>query len=193
MRRRAAPSERDEGEVRRRRSRLAARSGRSRAFVPSRSVTRGSSRSSLVELRPADIDREHGGRAALEQAIGEAAGGCAEVEAAKAGDIDGEGVEGGFELVAAAADVPFGGDQLDGRGCVEHVRGLHEDERTDPGAPGHDQALRALPRFGEAAFHQQQIRAKPGHDWIVAQQTRRRHRAPAGGWQHPASRRFRQG
>lgn len=68
----------------------------------------------LVELGAADIDGEDRSGAALEEAIGEAAGGGAEVEAAKAGDIDFERGERGFEFVAAAADVALGFDELDG-------------------------------------------------------------------------------
>ena len=54
------------------------------------------------QLTVPDVDRHDGGNAALEETVGEAAGGCARVERTTAGDGDRERVEGGRELFAAA-------------------------------------------------------------------------------------------
>ncbi len=54
------------------------------------------------ELAATDVDREHLRGTALEQAVGEAARRGARVESPAAGDGDGEGVERGGELLAAA-------------------------------------------------------------------------------------------
>ena len=54
----------------------------------------------LVELAPADVDGHHRGGAPLQQAVGEAAGRRAGVEAPRPGHVDGEAVEGGVQLVA---------------------------------------------------------------------------------------------
>jgi hypothetical protein len=53
----------------------------------------------------ADVDRIDLGGAPLEEAIGEAAGGCADVERGGAGGVDGEVIEGAFEFQATATDV----------------------------------------------------------------------------------------
>ena len=54
---------------------------RSRALTPSMQVTRASSRKPRVQLIVADIDADHACGAGLQQAIGEAAGALADVEA----------------------------------------------------------------------------------------------------------------
>ena len=58
-----------------------------RAFVPSITVTRGVGAKALVELVSADVERDHGGRAVLEQAVGEPARRGSDVEASLAGDV----------------------------------------------------------------------------------------------------------
>ena len=57
-----------------------------------------------VELAVADVDGDHVGGAGLEQAVGEPPGRRAGVQAATTGRVEGEAVEGGVQLVAAAAD-----------------------------------------------------------------------------------------
>ena len=59
-----------------------------------------------MELPVADVDGDDRRRAALEDAVGEPARRRAGVEHASAFDVDGEGVEGGVELLAAPADEP---------------------------------------------------------------------------------------
>ena len=58
-----------------------------------------------VELPVAHVERDHLARAALQQHVGEAAGGRADVERERAGDVDAERVERVRELQPAAADV----------------------------------------------------------------------------------------
>lgn len=117
----------------------------------------------LVELGATDIDGEDGGSAVLKEAVREATGGGAEVEAAEAGDVDLEGGECGFEFFAAAADVARRFDQFDWGRLVEEGGGLYERLGTDAGAAGHDEAARALPCFGEATFDEQDIGADTRH------------------------------
>ena len=46
-----------------------------------------------MQLAVADVERDHAGRAALQQDVGEAAGGCADVEAVAARRVDAERLE----------------------------------------------------------------------------------------------------
>ena len=76
-----------------------------RTLVRSSTVTSRVGPQRGMELPVAHVDRVDVGRAALEQAVGEAAGGGSGIEGAPAGDGDGEAVQCGLELAAAAADV----------------------------------------------------------------------------------------
>ena len=117
----------------------------------------------LVELPTAHIDGDDGDSATLQEAIGEAAGGGANVEAAEAVRLDAEGVEGGFELAAAAADVGLDLGEVERRAFVEHGGGFHEGERSAAGAPGHDQPPGGLARLGEAPVDEQLVGANASH------------------------------
>ena len=123
----------------------------------------------LVKLGPSDIDREHTGRAMLEEAIGEAARGGAEIEAAESGYVNGEVSESGFKFEPSAADIAFKGGQFDRRLGIEHLGGLNKDECAHPRPPRHDQALRRLARFGEPPFDEEDIGTEPWHGRIIAQ------------------------
>ena len=114
-----------------------------------------------VELSAADVDRGDPGGAALEQAVGEAAGRGADVEAVEAADVDPEGVEGGVELEPAAGDESaalldldplVGGDQL-----PRLRRPLAA--AADPDEAGADRARRRGAGRGEAALGQQRVEA----------------------------------
>ena len=76
-----------------------------RALTPSRTRTRGIAAQPPVELPAADVERDDAGRAALQQDVGEAAGGGADIERAASVRVDAERVERAGELDAAAADV----------------------------------------------------------------------------------------
>ena len=77
----------------------------------------------VVELAVGDVERDDVLGAALEQAVGEAAGGGADVQRAAAGDVEPERVERVGELDAAARDV--------GRRAVD----VELDRRRRPAAP----------------------------------------------------------
>ena len=77
----------------------------SRALRRSITVTRGSSRRRSVDLAVGDVDRGDPGGAALQQAVGEAAGGGADVEAVAPGGVDPERLERVLQLDPAAGDV----------------------------------------------------------------------------------------
>ena len=116
-----------------------------------------------VELRPPDVDGDHRGGTALEQAIGESAGRGAKVEAAETGRVYAECVEGGFKLVAATADKAVGFEQFDWCVIVEELRGLHKDGGPNAGAASHDEALGAFPALGEAALNEELVGADAWH------------------------------
>jgi hypothetical protein len=59
----------------------------------------------LVQLAVADVDTGHPGRALLQQAVGETAGGLADVEAGPAADVQAGRAQGAFQLEPAARDV----------------------------------------------------------------------------------------
>ena len=117
----------------------------------------------LVELPTAHVNGDHGNGAVLEQAVGEAARGGADIEAAQAGHIDGEGIEGGLELAAAATHVALDLAQVEGSALIEHGGGLHQRERARAGAPGHDQPAGALARLGETPVNEQLVGANASH------------------------------
>ncbi len=107
----------------------------------------------LVELRPADVERDHLGGAALEEDVGEAAGRGADVEAAPAGGIDAEGLERVVELLAAPRDEPRRLGELERCGFVDLLPRL-----VEPGhPPGHDERLRLGARLGKAALDEQHV------------------------------------
>ena len=53
-----------------------------------------------IELAVADFDAQHLPCAARQQAVGEAAGGHADIQGIKAGAVDAGGLQGGIQLVA---------------------------------------------------------------------------------------------
>lgn len=99
-----------------------------------------------VELPVADVNAVDVGGAVLEEAVGEAAGGGADVEGVKAGGVDVKVGEGVGEFFSAAADVA--------RGCFDVQRGVwweggggfgDEGVGAGPDFSGHDEG------FGEGA------------------------------------------
>lgn len=71
------------------------------------------------ELAVADVDSVNPGGAVLQEAVGETAGGGADVDGDLAGDVERPGFEGGFEFGAAAADVALFIADVEGGGVVE--------------------------------------------------------------------------
>ena len=100
--------QRDERDVDRRSGRArtgSASASSARAFMRSMTVTRSSLRSRQSQLAVGDVERDHVRRAALQQAVGEAAGRGADVERRGARRRRAEGVERVGELDAPARDV----------------------------------------------------------------------------------------
>ena len=118
------------------------------------SVTRGR-RAAGVQLAVADVEGDDLAGAALQQAVGEAAGRRPDVERRSPVDVDAEAVEGGVELLAAAPDEPrrragdddrvTGGDQA-GR--------LVGDRTVDEHPPVVDRWLGLAAAGGEAPPHE---------------------------------------
>ena len=104
----------------------------------------------LGDLAVAGVDGEDGGGAALQHAVGEAAGGGADVDAGEAGEVDGPVGEGVLELEAAAADVfEVGAEEAEGGVGEMEVPGLStrcSSTRTRPAR------MRAWARSREAAW-----------------------------------------
>ena len=132
------------------------------ALVLSKTVTRLVARDAVVKLAAAHVDGVDLGRAALEQAVGEAAGGGPHVEADEAGGIDAEVVERTFELESAAAheagrpvevDLSVGGD--------ERSR-LVDALAADAHPAGHDETPRLGAALGEAPLDEQDVEARLG-------------------------------
>lgn len=113
-----------------------------------------------VELVVADIDGVDGGGAVLEEAIGEAAGGGADIEAdaAVCGE-GGPGGEGGVELTAAAGDEGLLVTDADGGGIGDEAAGLIDGEVGDEDVTGTDEALGLFPAFGEGTLDEEAIEA----------------------------------
>src|SRR5918992_3870925 len=80
----------------------------------------------LVELRPPDVERDHALGAALEEDVGEAARGGADVESQASRWIDVERVERVVELLAAAGDEARWLRELELHGIVDLLAGLLE-------------------------------------------------------------------
>ena len=117
----------------------------------------------LVELVAAHVERHHVRRAALEQAVGEAAGGRAGVEHPEPGDVDAEVVEGGVELLAAARHEPGARpdelDRLSGRDEAGRLVGRGAAHQDPPCCDG---GARLLAAVDQAPADQLGVEATPG-------------------------------
>lgn len=106
------------------------------------------------ELIGADIVGVDSGGAVLEQAVGKAAGGGADIEGDEAGDVDFEVVEGAFEFEAAAADIAWGffdaEDGVEGDEGAGFEAGLIIDEDL----AGEDEAFGLFAGGAEALLHE---------------------------------------
>ena len=117
------------------------------------------------------------GRAALQQAVGEAAGRRADVERPAAGDVDRERVEGGVELLAAASDEarrgPRDDDGVTGR---DEPRRLVGDGAVDQHPPGGDRRAGIGAAGGETAPDELGVEAPAGRHSGRRARRRARHR-----------------
>ena len=96
----------------------------------------------------------------LEHAVGEAAGGGADVDAGEAGEVDGPVGEGVLEFEAAAADVfEVGAEQADGGVGGDGGAGLVDALLVDEDAAGEDEGLGALAGGGVALVDEELVEA----------------------------------
>ena len=77
-----------------------------------------------IELAGADIDGVNARGAGLQQGVGEAAGGGADIEADLAGDVDGEVAQRAGQFEAAAADVRRAREHLEAASSGDGLAGL---------------------------------------------------------------------
>ena len=111
----------------------------------------------------ADVDRDDMRGAALQQRIGEAAGGDADVERRAARDVDAEGVERGIELQPAARDEVGGGIvEIEPAVRLDVEAGLGDDAPVDADMPAQDRVARARPAGDEAALGDELIEPDAG-------------------------------
>ena len=106
----------------------------------------------------ADIDGDDAGRAARKQNVGEASGRGAEVEADKAGRIEGEGVERRGKLDPATRRPGWGASASIGASPQRLPRPSYRDS-ADADQPRRDCGLRARAARKEAALDENDIRA----------------------------------
>src|SRR5579862_938823 len=109
----------------------------------------------FVQLAVADVDRNHAGSAALQEHVGETAGGGADVEAVEARRVQAEGVERVRELLAAARDVRRAALELE-LGAFVHLLARLLVARHE--AREH-QRLRLRARLGEPPLHKEDVQA----------------------------------
>lgn len=111
------------------------------------------------ELVRADIEGVDAEGAALEEAIGEAAGRSADIDGDFVLGIDGEGVQGGFEFEAAAADEPGLFLEVDDGVLGDFLAGFGMGDALHGDLTGEDEAFGLFPGVGEGAFHQDLVEA----------------------------------
>ena len=117
-----------------------------------------------VELGFADIHGVDFGCAVLQEAVGEAAGGCADVHAYFAGGAEGgEAGEGFFQLPAAAADEALRLADVDDAVARELVAGFGGWRAFDGDFTGEDEALGFFAAFGQAAGDEQEVQTGALH------------------------------
>ena len=112
-----------------------------------------------VELPVADVDRDDPRGAALQEAVGEPAGGGPEVDAVLASRVDAECVQGMRELLAAARD--------ESRRPLDLERDVLADLLPRLGEPDHEarehERLRLRPALGEPSLHEHDVEALLRH------------------------------
>jgi len=117
-----------------------------------------------MELSVAHIHGDHFTCAVLQQAIGEAAGRCADIEAAPAGHVERESGQRALEFMAAAAHVTVPAADLDYGGRGTRLACLIPPLTIHPHLPSQDQPLGLFARFRQAARDYFQIETAGLHD-----------------------------
>src|SRR3954468_20840847 len=136
-----------------------------------------------VQLASTDVERDHAGRAAPQQHVGEAARRCADVESSSPRRIDRKGVEGSRELHAAAADVRVVGRRQFHAGVVPDRRaGLRDHLSVDGYLTGQNERAGPLPRRRQAEVHERNIETRAGsrHGRLNTQDTKDARARPFG-------------
>ncbi len=110
-----------------------------------------------IELTGAAIDGMHAGRSGLQEDVGEAAGGRADIEADFAGDVERKVVQRARELESAAAHVGRAGEHVHGAIVRDQVAGFGRLLPVDAHLSGHDEGLGFLAGFGETAVDHQTV------------------------------------
>ena len=120
-----------------------------------------------MQLAAPDIDGEDEARAVLQQHLGEAAGGGADVEADMALDLDRIQFQGAGELDAAARDPGVRG--LRGQFGIggDHLRRFQHGPAVGGHAAGVDRGAGAGAAFEQAALDQQHVHALAGRSFAV--------------------------
>jgi hypothetical protein len=116
---------------------------------------------SVRQLAATDIDGVDATGAALEEDVRETTRGSARVQAHEPARVDRERVEGGCELVAAAADVSIPLRDADREAEIDQVARLairpHGVALARPDLAGEDQRLRLRARVGEATLDEELV------------------------------------
>jgi hypothetical protein len=119
----------------------------------------------LRDLAVAGVDGEDGGGSGLEHAIGEAAGGGADVDAGEVGEVEVPVGEGVLELEAAATDVfEIGAEETDNGVRLDGRAGLVDALLVDEDAAGEDEGLGAFAGGGVALVYEEFVEAE-FHEW----------------------------
>src|SRR3954447_9370244 len=109
----------------------------------------------FVELVRPDVERDHSRSAALQEDVGEAAGGRADVEAVETGGVDVQTVEAVRELLAATGDVLRAAVHAQLGAFVDLLAGLV----VARDAAGHDERLRLRARFRQTTLDERNVDA----------------------------------
>ena len=116
-----------------------------------------------MKLAPSGVDGGDMGRPALQQAVAEAAGGGAHVEAGQAARIDAESVEGRGELHPAARHVRMRRGGADPGAPRDDLGGLGNGRAVGGHEPGLDRRARPGPAVEQAELDQQQVGPLAAH------------------------------
>ena len=112
----------------------------------------------MSDLSVAGVDSKDGGGTVLQHAVGEAAGGGADVRTGEAIDGDGEGLEGVFEFEAATADVTkVTTEKADDGIRSDRCSGLVDFLLVDEDATGEDEGLRTLAAGDQCAVDEELV------------------------------------
>lgn len=111
------------------------------------------------KLTPTDVDGKNGGSAVLEEAIGETAGGSADIDGAGIAHVEVKMVNGMFEFEPAATDILLGCDAGDEVGGLNGIARFAGGMAVDEDLGGQNGALGLLAGFAKAQLNQHHVQA----------------------------------